>query len=66
MQQNGLAEKQVGQVRGFADQLPRKPDNPFDPSNRRISVIVRYLDDRDAQEGKTASEVGKVGDSEKK
>jgi chemotaxis protein MotB len=66
MQQNGLAEKQVGQVRGFADQLPRKPDNPFDPSNRRISVIVRYLDDHDAQEGKTAGKVEKLEDSEKK
>jgi chemotaxis protein MotB len=30
-------------VRGFADQRLRKPDAPFDSSNRRVSVIVQYL-----------------------
>jgi hypothetical protein len=34
----------VSQVRGFADQRLRVPSNPFDPSNRRISVIVHYLE----------------------
>jgi chemotaxis protein MotB len=43
MQQHGVHEDQVTQVRGFADQKPRKPDNPSDPSNRRISLIVQYL-----------------------
>ena len=54
MQQQGLGEKQVAQVRGFADQLLRKPENPVDPSNRRISLIVQYTDQGDAQEGSTA------------
>jgi len=31
------------QVRGFADQQLRKPDDPNNASNRRISVIVQYL-----------------------
>jgi chemotaxis protein MotB len=44
MQQNGLGKDQVTQVRGYADQRLRVPSNPFDPSNRRISVIVQYLD----------------------
>jgi chemotaxis protein MotB len=44
MQSNGLREHQVSQVRGYADQMLRKPDDPFDPSNRRISVIVQYMD----------------------
>jgi len=44
MQQNGIRADQVSQVRGFADERLRTPDNPFDPSNRRISVIVQYLD----------------------
>ena len=26
------------------DQLLRKPADPLDPANRRISVIVQYLD----------------------
>jgi chemotaxis protein MotB len=43
MQANGLGENQVTQVRGYADQRLRKPNNPEDPSNRRISVIVQYL-----------------------
>jgi chemotaxis protein MotB len=43
MQQSGLRQDQVSQVRGFADQKPRKPENPADPSNRRISLIVQYL-----------------------
>src|SRR5450432_3944143 len=37
MQDNGLRADQVTQVRGFADQRLRKLDDPFDPSNRRIS-----------------------------
>jgi chemotaxis protein MotB len=44
MQENGLGKDQVSQVRGYADQRLRVPSNPFDPSNRRISVIVQYLD----------------------
>jgi len=44
MQSDGLRDKQVSQVRGYADQMLRKPDDPFDPSNRRITVIVQYLD----------------------
>jgi len=44
MQQHGIREDQVMQVRGFADQRLRKPDAPLDPSNRRVSLIVEYLD----------------------
>jgi chemotaxis protein MotB len=44
MQQNGLRPDQVAQVRGFADQHLRKPDQPLDASNRRISVIVQYIE----------------------
>lgn len=44
MQENGIGPHQVSQVRGFADQRLRKPDQPEDPSNRRISVVVQYLD----------------------
>jgi chemotaxis protein MotB len=40
MQGNGIAPGQVAEVRGFADQLPRRPDHPDDPSNRRITLIV--------------------------
>src|SRR5271154_3869375 len=43
MQSNGVRLDQVTQVRGFANQRLRKPEYPLDPSNRRISVIVKYV-----------------------
>ena len=43
MQSSGLRADQVVQVRGFADQNLKKRDDPENPSNRRISVIVQYL-----------------------
>ena len=43
MQQAGLRVDQVTQVRGYADQKLRKPGDPLDPSNRRISLIVQYV-----------------------
>ena len=66
MQQEGLGEKQVAQVRGFADQLLRKPENPFDPSNRRISLIVQYMDRGEEGQSMTAEAVEKLQESEKK
>jgi chemotaxis protein MotB len=44
MQASGIRDDQVAQVRGFADQRLRKPKEALDPSNRRISVIVQYLE----------------------
>ena len=40
IQQNGVRQDQVLQVRGYADQKLRKPDDQMDPSNRRVSLIV--------------------------
>jgi chemotaxis protein MotB len=44
MQNSGIRADQITQVRGFADQRLRKTDVPLDPSNRRISLIVQYLE----------------------
>jgi len=41
LQQNGVRSNQVTQVRGYADQMLRVPSNPCDPSNRRISILVK-------------------------
>jgi len=41
MQQDGVRNDQVTQVRGYADQLLRIKANPYDPSNRRISILVK-------------------------
>jgi chemotaxis protein MotB len=44
LQQGGIGPSQISQVRGYADQMLRVPSNPLDPSNRRISLIVQWLD----------------------
>ena len=44
MQTSGLHDGQIYQVRGFADQEPRVKDQPDNAANRRISLIVQYLD----------------------
>lgn len=44
MQAHGLQAGQVQQVRGFADQSLRDPAHPDDAANRRISVLVPYLE----------------------
>jgi chemotaxis protein MotB len=44
LQQHGVRSNQVTQVRGYADQLLRVKTNPSDPSNRRISILVRNSD----------------------
>lgn len=41
LQQDGVRNNQVTQVRGYADQLLRVKSNPYDPSNRRISILVK-------------------------
>ncbi len=41
MQQDGVRRDQVTQVRGYADQFLRVKNNPYDPSNRRISILVK-------------------------
>ncbi len=42
MQENGIREDQVTQVRGFADQSPRDPAHPANGSNRRVTLIIQY------------------------
>jgi chemotaxis protein MotB len=44
LQQGGVGPNQISQVRGYADQMLRVAANPLDPSNRRISLIVQWVD----------------------
>jgi chemotaxis protein MotB len=41
LQQDGVRQDQVTQVRGYADQILRVKANPYDSSNRRISILVK-------------------------
>ena len=43
MQEAGLRSDQVAEVRGFADQRLRKPEDPKNASNRRVSIVVKYI-----------------------
>jgi chemotaxis protein MotB len=43
MQNSGLRTGQVVQVRGYADQDLRKPQQPEDASNRRVTLIIQYV-----------------------
>jgi chemotaxis protein MotB len=45
LQHDGVRSNQVTQVRGYADQLLRVKNNPLDPSNRRISILVKNRND---------------------
>ncbi|MGC4048714.1 MAG: flagellar motor protein MotB [Paludibaculum sp.] len=40
---HGIGEERISQVRGFADRRLLLRDQPEDPTNRRISIIVRNL-----------------------
>jgi chemotaxis protein MotB len=42
MQQTGVRADQVTEVRGYADQHLRKPEDPNSASNRRVSIVVKY------------------------
>ncbi len=53
LQADGVRSDQVTQVRAYADQMLRVPNNPFDPSNRRITILVKN-DEGNSPPGKYA------------
>ena len=44
LQEYGLREDQVSEVRGFADRHLLHADNSKDPANRRVSLVVLFVD----------------------
>ena len=54
LQQDGVRQDQVSQVRGYADQMLRVKNNPDDPSNRRISLIVEWASENGVPDIHTA------------
>ena len=56
MAEAGLDEGRIVQVRGFADGQLRNADEPEDPSNRRITMIVRFEEGQKAAQATTAAE----------
>jgi chemotaxis protein MotB len=58
LQQGGVAEDHISQVRGYADQSLRVPSNPLDPSNRRVSLIVQWVEATSTAAAQTPSASG--------
>ena len=50
MQAAGLQEGQVTAVRGFGDTRLRVPADPYDPQNRRVSVVVPVVPEAPARQ----------------
>ncbi len=59
MTESGMRSDQVEQVRGFADQHLRLKENPTDSANRRISVIVHYVEAGPGKAGEEPANGGK-------
>jgi chemotaxis protein MotB len=58
LQEDGVRADQVTQIRGYADQLLRVKSNPYDPSNRRISILVKNNDNAPPPQVEHARVVG--------
>jgi chemotaxis protein MotB len=43
LESSGLWDGQTTKITGFADRKLRNPSNPFDISNRRVSILVKQL-----------------------
>ena len=55
---SGLPAAQITSVSGYADVQLRKPENPFDVSNRRVSIVVKYKDEQEREVTKEHTTLG--------
>ncbi|GFK94161.1 Motility protein B [Fundidesulfovibrio magnetotacticus] len=54
LEKAGVAQDAVGQVAGFAATRPFVPENPFDPKNRRIRLVMETPKPQEPAQGKPA------------
>ncbi|MEQ8249386.1 MAG: flagellar motor protein MotB [Alphaproteobacteria bacterium] len=47
LEANGIRPERFARIEGLADTIPRWPEDIYDPRNRRIAILLRYLDDPD-------------------
>ena len=50
LEENGVRQDQILQVRGFADRNLKHPDQPMDAANRRVSILVAATPEKIAQD----------------
>jgi chemotaxis protein MotB len=43
LQEEGVEPYRIAQIRGFADQMLRLPEDPENAANRRVSIIVQHM-----------------------
>jgi chemotaxis protein MotB len=64
IQQSGVRPDQVADVRGYADQRLRKPEDPTNASNRRVSIVVKYqTPEEHPAQAASATKPGSPGES---
>lgn len=61
LMQAGLWDGQITEVAGYADKKLRNPENPFDMSNRRVSILIKQIS---ANQFLPAEATGKVESKE--
>lgn len=44
LEELGVDHRQIARIVGYADKRPKVPDNPADPSNRRITISMRHTE----------------------
>jgi chemotaxis protein MotB len=42
LEENGIRERQIASVNGYADRRLKNPDKPLDYSNRRVTILVAF------------------------
>lgn len=51
----GIDKGRIVGVRGYADRKLRKPDDPFNPANRRVSILLPFATVEDTRHGATTT-----------
>jgi chemotaxis protein MotB len=64
LEEAGVQPGRVAQIRGFADVVLRNKTDPFDPANRRVSVIVQYTQGSQ-QDGKAGAKAAQPAPEKK-
>lgn len=60
--QSGLWDGQVIEVTGYADKKLRNPENPFDMSNRRVSILIKQISANQFLPEQSASDIETKGE----
>lgn len=61
----GVKSHRISAVRGYADNRLRRPESPFDPTNRRVSIVILYDEEVRARKGHQEENHGKPSSGSK-